>query len=201
MKTSIIYQKGSVSDKWKKRVTVSHLTQVHLERGAIKMVLVCVSVDSLSICLCSRWADSGVMSADEVLRSLKTELERCLKKCQDKSQQITKLQAELKTCKATLAENDVTLELAHKELQETKNKVTVSQSKNTRLTPASELQSISSGFLLWLKWSKFAVVWLIRYWNNIHSVKPAATRIVQKVRTLIEMRDGHDKFHWYCVAG
>ena len=63
------------------------------------------------------------MSADEVLRSLKTELERCLKKCQDKSQQVTKLQVELKTCRATLAENDVTLETAQKQLQETKNRV------------------------------------------------------------------------------
>ena len=76
------------------------------------------------MCLCSRRADSaGVMSADEVLHSLKIELERCLKKCRDKSQQITNLQAELKACRATLAEHDVTLELAHKELQETKNKV------------------------------------------------------------------------------
>jgi len=75
----------------------------------------------------SRSTDSGVMSADEALHSLKTELERCLKKCQDKSQQITKLQGELKTCKASLAENDVTLELAQKELQESKNKVFVNQ--------------------------------------------------------------------------
>ena len=70
-----------------------------------------------------RSADSGVMSTDEALRSLKTELERCLKKCQDKSQQITKLQGELKTCRASLAENNVTLEQAQKELQETKSKV------------------------------------------------------------------------------
>jgi len=74
--------------------------------------------------MCSKSADSGVMSADEAVHSLKTELERCLKKCQDKTQQITKLQAELKTCKASLAEN-VTLELAQKELQESKNKVFV----------------------------------------------------------------------------
>ena len=83
-------------------------------------------VKRLLLLLCSRRADCGVMSADEVLHSLKTELERCLKKCQDKSQQITKLQAELKTCRATLAENDVALELAQKELQSSKNKVTVS---------------------------------------------------------------------------
>ena len=83
-------------------------------------------VKRLLLLLCSRRADSGVMSADEVLHSLKTELERCLKKCQDKSQQIAKLQAELKTCRATLAENDVTLELAQKELQSSKNKVIIS---------------------------------------------------------------------------
>ena len=70
-------------------------------------------------------ADSGMMSADEALRSLKTELERCLKKCQDKTQQIVKLQAELKTCRASLAENNVTLEVAQKELQDCKNKVFV----------------------------------------------------------------------------
>jgi len=67
------------------------------------------------------------MSADEVMHSLKTELERCLKKCQDKSQQMTKLQAELKSCRATLAENAVTLELAQKELQEIKSKVILNQ--------------------------------------------------------------------------
>jgi len=75
------------------------------------------------LCVTGRRVDSGVMSTDEVLHSLKTELERCLKKCQDKSQQVMKLQSELKTCRATLAENDVTLELVRKELQETKNKV------------------------------------------------------------------------------
>jgi len=73
--------------------------------------------------MCSKKAESGVMSSDKALHSLKTELERCLKKCQDKSQQITKLQTELKTCKASLAENNVTLELAQKELQQSKRKV------------------------------------------------------------------------------
>ena len=68
-----------------------------------------------------------MMSADEALLGLKTELERCLKKCQDKSQQITKLQAELKACKASLAESNVTLEIAQKELQDSKNKVFVNQ--------------------------------------------------------------------------
>jgi len=65
------------------------------------------------------------MSADEALHGLKTELERCLKKCQDKAQQITKLQVELKTCKASLAENSATLQQAEKELQESKKKVFV----------------------------------------------------------------------------
>ena len=63
------------------------------------------------------------MSADEAVHSLKTELERCLKKCQDKSQQITKLHEELRTCRASLVENNVTLELVQQELQDTKSKV------------------------------------------------------------------------------
>jgi len=80
---------------------------------------------SVNKCVSSKSADSGVMSADEALHSLKTELERCLKKCQHKTQQITKLQAELKTCKASLAETNVSLKLAQKELQESKNEVFV----------------------------------------------------------------------------
>ena len=75
--------------------------------------------------MCSRSADSSAMSAEEALRSLKSELERCLKKCRDKSQQITNLHSELKTCRASLAENNVTLEVVRKELNETKTRVII----------------------------------------------------------------------------
>lgn len=67
-----------------------------------------------------RSLDSGVISADDAVCGLRTELERCLKKSKERSQLVTKLQAELKTCQSSLDENVAKLKLAEQELAEAK---------------------------------------------------------------------------------
>lgn len=68
----------------------------------------------------TRSRDSGIVTSEDAIHGLKTELERCLKKCQEKSQLVIKLQTELKSCRSSLAENDVRLEMTEKELKDLK---------------------------------------------------------------------------------
>jgi len=71
------------------------------------------------LCSC-RSLDSGVLSADDAVHGLKTELERCLRKCREKSQMVTKLQAELRTSQSSVEESNAKLKTTELELAETK---------------------------------------------------------------------------------